>query len=360
MKAGVKFLVVLVLAMGVLGSASGQITVTSTDVNNVFGVGKTLWTSTDNSTVLLNIGNLGGGNTWDFSSLHAASTSAMTVVAPGTTPYAIEFPGASYALKIDTTIQGIPMSLYQYFVISTNLLDPGRKGGVSITGGGSITLSTRNSPAAVYFALPSTYQTSWTSVFVERDTTSIDFPPFFSSVTDTTINHKDSSSIDAHGTMKLPGGLVLNALRIRQVLRDPGLFVEYVFLAKEGVIVTVEAGDTLSRTGTIPVIGVSWLSAIAVGVPEEKFSPSEFVLHQNFPNPFNPSTVIRYQVPATTPVKLVVYDLLGREVEVLIDETKTPGEYTATFDAKGLSSGVYLYRLEAGNFVQTRRMLLVK
>jgi photosystem II stability/assembly factor-like uncharacterized protein len=96
--------------------------------------------------------------------------------------------------------------------------------------------------------------------------------------------------------------------------------------------------------------------------------PGTFVLEQNYPNPFNPTTVIRYQVPApsgvegpgVSRVRLVVYDLLGREVAVLADESKDAGVHEAIFDAAGLSNGVYFYRLRAGGFVQTRRMTVLK
>ena len=88
--------------------------------------------------------------------------------------------------------------------------------------------------------------------------------------------------------------------------------------------------------------------------------PTTFVLAQNYPNPFNPTTVIGYQLPTASDVKLVVFDLLGRKVAALVDERQSPGIYEVRFNAAGLASGVYLYRLTAGNAVQTRKMLVVK
>jgi hypothetical protein len=88
--------------------------------------------------------------------------------------------------------------------------------------------------------------------------------------------------------------------------------------------------------------------------------PHEFRLEQNFPNPFNPKTVVSCQWPVACRVRLVVYDLLGREVKVLLDEQKAPGRYQVEFDGTKFSSGVYIYRLIAGNYVEARRMLLVK
>jgi hypothetical protein len=88
--------------------------------------------------------------------------------------------------------------------------------------------------------------------------------------------------------------------------------------------------------------------------------PAEFSLEQNYPNPFNPSTTIMYQLPRSSMVRLSVYDVLGREVAVLVDERKNAGSYEVKFDAVGLASGVYLYRLQAGEYVGTKKLLLIK
>jgi hypothetical protein len=88
--------------------------------------------------------------------------------------------------------------------------------------------------------------------------------------------------------------------------------------------------------------------------------PEATSLMQNYPNPFNPTTDIQFQIAASAPVRLSVFDLTGREVAVLVDEKKGPGSYEVTFDASRLASGVYLYRLQSGDFVETRRMILLK
>jgi len=95
-----------------------------------------------------------------------------------------------------------------------------------------------------------------------------------------------------------------------------------------------------------------------VGSPSDL--PAEVFLDQNYPNPFNPTTTIRFELPQQQQVSLRVYDILGREVAQLVNEVRSAGMHTITFDASRLSSGVYLYRLEAGNTSFTRRMMLVK
>jgi cyclomaltodextrinase / maltogenic alpha-amylase / neopullulanase len=93
---------------------------------------------------------------------------------------------------------------------------------------------------------------------------------------------------------------------------------------------------------------------------EEQPMPKTFALEQNYPNPFNPSTTIRYQLPQSATVSLKIYDVLGREVQTLVNERQAAGQYSVLFNASGLASGVYFYRLQAGNFVQTKKMMLLK
>ena len=89
-------------------------------------------------------------------------------------------------------------------------------------------------------------------------------------------------------------------------------------------------------------------------------TPIEFKLEQNFPNPFNPSTRIQYQVSSITNVSLKVYDILGNEVASLVNEQKPAGIYEVEFDAKQLTSGIYFYKLQAGSFVETKKMVLIR
>lgn len=108
--------------------------------------------------------------------------------------------------------------------------------------------------------------------------------------------------------------------------------------------------------------------SITVGVNASSQIPRAFVLEQNFPNPFNPTTAVNYQLPAVSEVRLKVYDILGREVATLVNGVQPPGTYTVHFGHPGLASGMYIYRLEArrqdggqtGGFVQTRKMILLK
>jgi len=96
------------------------------------------------------------------------------------------------------------------------------------------------------------------------------------------------------------------------------------------------------------------------GLHEQDIIIDGFVLKQNYPNPFNPSTKITYVLPVNTHVKLNVYDGFGREVAVLVDKNQIAGTYEIEFDAKNLSSGFYFYKIAAGDFIQSKEMLLLK
>ncbi|MGE5409824.1 MAG: T9SS type A sorting domain-containing protein, partial [Clostridiales bacterium] len=93
----------------------------------------------------------------------------------------------------------------------------------------------------------------------------------------------------------------------------------------------------------------------------QKVVPSEFALLNNYPNPFNPSTVIGYELPERSQVELKIYDALGREISTLVDkEEQSAGKYEMVFHAEHFSSGVYFYSLRAGKFFKTKKMLLVR
>jgi len=100
---------------------------------------------------------------------------------------------------------------------------------------------------------------------------------------------------------------------------------------------------------------------LSVGIENDPLEiPTEFLLSQNYPNPFNPSTVISYQLVVGSHISLKIYDVLGNEVATLVNEEKPAGTYEMDFDASALSSGVYSYKIEAGDFVQTKKMILLR
>jgi hypothetical protein len=88
--------------------------------------------------------------------------------------------------------------------------------------------------------------------------------------------------------------------------------------------------------------------------------PTKLEVYQNFPNPFNPITTIKWQLPERAFVTLKIYDVLGREVVTLVDEELNAGQHETVYNASGISSGVYFYKIKAGSFVETKKMILLK
>ncbi|MFQ5636743.1 MAG: S8 family serine peptidase [bacterium] len=137
----------------------------------------------------------------------------------------------------------------------------------------------------------------------------------------------------------------------------------FISIGSDGALSTslAKSGSFTTRYGAAPpgpppfVIGEDGLQAI----------PTEYALSQNYPNPFNPETVIEYHLPEAGSVSLKIYTILGQEVRTVVDEVKQPGIHRARWDGnndagKRLASGVYIYRIQAGDFVQTRKLLLLK
>jgi hypothetical protein len=107
-------------------------------------------------------------------------------------------------------------------------------------------------------------------------------------------------------------------------------------------------------------IRVARITSPPTSVNSNLQQPSIFALRQNYPNPFNPSTSISYSVPTQSYVIVAIFDLLGREVRRLVQDVKQPSEYSVTWDASNVPSGVYFYRLVAGGFVETKKMVLMR
>jgi hypothetical protein len=101
-------------------------------------------------------------------------------------------------------------------------------------------------------------------------------------------------------------------------------------------------------------------SLVVASIAPESRSPLEVQLYQNYPNPFNPSTTIRYNLSGRSHVTLSLYNTLGQQVASLVDAVEEPGEHSVRFDGSGLASGVYCYRLRAGEYVATKRLVLVR
>ena len=153
-------------------------------------------------------------------------------------------------------------------------------------------------------------------------------------------------------TMNLPDiqpGTIVNTTNSFTVNIDTSIFQDYFNF-------TVEVSSNIWHYWTDSMR----VPPIITGADEELFVPLTYRLQQNFPNPFNPSTTIQYSIPHRSNVVIKVYDILGNEVKTLVNEEKDQGVYTINFDANNLASGLYLYRIQAGSFIDTKKMILLK
>jgi hypothetical protein len=125
------------------------------------------------------------------------------------------------------------------------------------------------------------------------------------------------------------------------------------------MLIPLQPGEfKIYTTAKLPTPEPGLLTDVASEVSQSV--PTSFELFQNYPNPFNPSTMISWQSPVSSPQKLKIFDVLGNEVATLVNEYKPAGNYEITFDASKLSSGVYFYQLQAGNYVETKKMILLR
>jgi hypothetical protein len=146
-------------------------------------------------------------------------------------------------------------------------------------------------------------------------------------------------------------------------LFTPGFFSNTNLALLDTAQVTTGANDRIiGDTGYQRVSALAMRGDIKVGVMESAnmATPARYALHQNYPNPFNPSTAIEFALPKASHVTLKIYDLLGNEVATLISEKLLAGKHQHVWEASGLASGVYLYRLQAGEFVQTKKLILLR
>ena len=354
----------IVLALMQLQSAAfAQITITASDLTNVFGAGISEQTySNFDSSETMNVGTASSSSSqsWTLPAFTILDSSKIDNVSPASTPYVSDFPGATYAETFSQTDTGITISYYAYLEVSNDSLyaigtvetESGSYGGHSID---SRIISHEKKFA---FHLPLALGDA---VVGSADTSS--YGPRFP-------GEHQSSTYDAYGTLTLPNGS-FQALRSHNAttfkvysggtLVSTSTSYSLEWSTREGHQLTVGI-DSGATSGTVKITSVSWTRVeqtptFVNATPEQ---PSVFMLSQNYPNPFNPTTVISYETPVTGHVTLGVYDVLGRQVQMLVDGQQSAGVHLVEFNGANLPSGVYFYRLQSGNMSQTKKLMLMK
>ena len=304
-------------------------------------------------------GDSGINQNWSFVNLNVNDSSITNYVDAQGTPHFNLFPTSNLA-----SFDGVPpQDKYSYYKTSSGFYE---YMGYAYTGFQEILANTEymmQYPFTYNDQYSDTYSgTAILSGFITIDVTG-------------SINRR----ADATGTINLPFGTYSNALRIRSIQTETDSatavtqyvlkisaieYSWYVDLYKFPVFtiysyVNVENGDT--------TVGkeVYYCNSQLIGIHKTGNSvPGSFKLFQNYPNPFNPVTKIHFAIPPSRGVwgmtKIIIYDFLGREIAVLVNQELTPGEYEVKFDGSNYPSGVYFYRLIAGGNTETRKMVLLK
>lgn len=168
-----------------------------------------------------------------------------------------------------------------------------------------------------------------------------------------------STSVNATGMYEFGSTAALVA-DVQAWVDNPSTNHGWIVIGDESTNQTAKRFDTREHATAAnrPTLVVQYSVVNSVG--DRFHTPEVFALHQNFPNPFNPATVIRYSIPGSGHVSLKVFDILGNETATLVNEVKHAGTFTQEWNAAGMPSGLYFYRLTSGNLVSTKKMLLVK
>ncbi len=174
----------------------------------------------------------------------------------------------------------------------------------------------------------------------KRDINASQSVDFFdqSSYTPTSWNWTFTGGTPSSSTSQNPSGIVYNTQGIYEV---------------KLIAINSYGSDTLTKTSYVFV-------SQGVGITGNNTIVKDYKLEQNYPNPFNPTTNIRYELPKSGFVKIIVFDALGKEIKTIVNEKQSAGTYNLTFDGSNLPSGVYFYRLRAGDYVETKKLVLLK
>ena len=325
-----------------------QISVSQNEFMSIFTPGKVFY-ATDRIPGQVDIGKTHGPNIYDFTSIDTQNLITISNYLVNDIAYLAErYP--SNSITFGNSLSEIVEN--PVFLIK----------GDSIFISGYATISDNNrfvhhSPDELFSVFPLTYglRSFWQEMDVS-DTT-------FNSAGQVSENYfyhdLRTTGVDGYGTLKLPGR-ELECIRLR---RDYSWFQfkEFYYITKEGFLVVVaNVPSAAPDSGYVAGEKQILISSSAVSVVSKEKTPGEFILYQNYPNPFNPITIIRYSIPEQTFIELKLYDMLGREVKTLIKKNQPQGNYEVRLDLKSVPSGVYFYRLKAGNYVKTKKMILMR
>ncbi len=343
-----------------------QITITSTDLLNLIDINQVVEYDTS-YTIPVDVGTAGPDQTWNFTDVPTTMENSSSIISPQGTPFENSFPNANFVHFIDFSDGDTLMQIYSYTNITSSaflIMGEGIITKVPNVGDTSFTtIDDEETP------LPLTYGLEWNSM--DSDTTS---NIGFTIITTTNSNY----SIDAWGTVTVPAG-TFECLRLREDYTSKSMMVfdeitipidsssgiNYTWLSKDNYsIANIESqsGEKNPEFTQSSYFMRLKSSSIPTAISENQNSVfiNQFTLEQNYPNPFNPATAITYTIGKAGYVKLSIYDSAGRLVQTLINQYQNSGKYSIRWNASGLASGIYYYRIQTPRFTEMKKAALLK
>ena len=340
----------LLIFFGYFSNSFAQVNITLDQVKNIFQPGQThIFANSDSTLKSIDIGKTGGPNVYDFSNITSLTDSGISTnyYVSSLPKLALRFPSNAVSMGISKVVEHNPVFLFgqdtMFVCGSANNITPERY--------------EHYVPYQIFSKFPISFGDSAFQTMDQYDTVFS-----FSGSDSSNEFNKDTNitQVDGYGTLKIYGYQV-ECLRVKLNHVNYG-DKEFIYLTREGIFVDIDIPSSEPDEGNVSVNGMTALiSTNILDVKEHPASvPAECRLSQNYPNPFNPSTNINYQIPVYSHVTITLFNILGKEIKTIVDENKPGGSYSVRLNLDHLASGIYYYRMNAGNFTQTKKLILLK
>jgi len=335
--------------------ATAQITVLQPTMESMFSVGNpiTLYFGTSPTDTTVDVGQQGGPHVYDFSTVSFTLFKIDTVKQVSTIPYlASRFPGSAVTQNFAA---GGDENNHNIWVFANDQL---RNVGQYEQYNADSILVVHEDPYDIFMQFPIQFGGT-TSITVSVIDSVFSGGVF---VSDTASTIPIYTVVDGWGTLKLPGEPDRPCLRIRWY-EDPEDFhaKSFRFVTNDGLIININTRNDQPDEGIIEFDGeILLFRSSTVTSVSESAVPASFTLHQNYPNPFNPSSTIQFSIPSFSFVTLKIYNLLGKEITTLVSENLTEGHYSRSWNAEGMPSGIYYYRLTTRDGQKTKTLVFTK
>jgi hypothetical protein len=349
---GVKQLVSVVFLLiffGYFSNSFAQVNITIDQVKYIFQPGQThIFANSDSTLKSIDIGKTGGPNVYDFSNISLPDSGISTNYYVSSLPkLALRFPSSAITMGISKVVENNPVFLFGQDTMFV----------CGLAKNTTPEMYEHYVPYQIFGTFPLTFGDSAFQTMSEYDTA-------FSSSGSDSANEFNAdtniTTIDGYGTLKIYG-YQFECLRVKLNHVNYG-DKEFIYLTREGIFIDIDIPASEPDEGNVSVYHMMVL--MTSNIQDVKVQPASvpavYRLSQNYPNPFNPSTTINYQVPAYSHVTITLFNVLGKEIKTIVDENKSGGSYSVRLNADHLASGIYYYRMKAGNFIQTKKLILLK